>query len=306
MIDLSSSDVSRSTREKAEKWAAQKYVMAGWLTLWDAANLLSRNSYGGIFRTRSEGTRWEITHLYRSLKEDLKGPEFLLEGYEAHRRVRVPEPELWFAGEPADQWVLIYPVIAFRDWHRRTGLGDGRYFEKNAREVEKSQNESGAAKNEAKPSATQKGIETFVNQKPQKADWPYGETISQANKSLDAIEIIEGVTVADIKALLDEKNEGTTFCPRLLAAIRVELELNAMRAQVKAPNNFTFVYRKSEDDCRKELIEKHCKTLKIFNCNDSDALKQSGRRTVTPQDKKPIERVLMHEREAKTGRTKKP
>lgn len=121
----------------------------------------------------------------------------------------------------------------------------------------------------------------------------------------DGTEVVRGITVGQLRGLLDEKNEGTTFCPRLLASIRVELELNAMRAQVKAPNNFTFVYRKSEGDCRKELIEKHCKELRIFNCKDSDAKKRSGNRTVTPLDTNAITRVLAHGRELNDGRKKK-
>lgn len=131
---------------------------------------------------------------------------------------------------------------------------------------------------------------------------PQSHSEQQNEASIENIEVVDGVTVKQLRALLDEKNEGTTFCPRLLAAIRVELELNAMREQVKGANTFTMMHGKSEGKCRKELIEQHCRALKIFNCNDSDAIKQSGRRTVTPQDTKPIERVLMHEREAKIGR----
>lgn len=134
--------------------------------------------------------------------------------------------------------------------------------------------------------------------------------IEETKKAADAtvsdnIEVVRGITVRQLRGLLDEKNEGTTFCPRLLASIRVELELNAMRAQVKAPNNFTFVYRKSEGNCRKELIEKHCKELRIFNCKDSDAKKRSGNRTITPLDTNAITRVLAHGRELNDGRKKK-
>lgn len=118
----------------------------------------------------------------------------------------------------------------------------------------------------------------------------------------DDMTVVKGLTVGQLRGLLDEKNEGSTFCPRLLAAIRVELELNKKRAQVEEPNNFTMLYGKNEKELRKTLIEDQCKKLKIFNCNDSDAQKRSGNRTITPQDVGPIERVLMHEREAKNGR----
>ena len=118
----------------------------------------------------------------------------------------------------------------------------------------------------------------------------------------DGTEVVRGITVGQLRGLLDEKNEGTTFCPRLLAAIRAELELNAMRAQVKKSNTFTMTHGKNEKACLKRLIEQQCRELRIFNCNDSDAQKRSGKRTITSQDTAPIERVLKHEREAKNGR----
>lgn len=118
----------------------------------------------------------------------------------------------------------------------------------------------------------------------------------------DGIEVVSGVTLGQLRGLLDEKNEGTTFCPRLLAAIRAELELNAMRVQVKEPNTFTMTHGKDEKACLKRLIEQQCRELRIFNCNDSDVQKRSGNRTITSQDTAPIERILRHEREAKNGR----
>lgn len=144
-------------------------------------------------------------------------------------------------------------------------------------------------------------IEAVADKRESKAD-ELSKNDCEKQSDFENIEVVEGVTVKQLRKLLDEKNEGTTFCPRLLAAIRVELELNAMREQVKAPNTFTMVHGKSEKDCLRELIEQHCNELEIFNCNDSDAIKRSGRRTVTPQDSRPIARVLMREREAKIGR----
>lgn len=133
MIDLSSANVWPSTRDKAGKWATTEYVRQGGLTLWDAANLLSYYSYGGVFSTCSKATKAEVVGLYETLRQSVKGYERLFEGYPPLLRSHVLERDLSGIVESGD-WVLdVYPVIAFRDWHRRTGIGDGRYFESNAK-----------------------------------------------------------------------------------------------------------------------------------------------------------------------------
>lgn len=120
--------------------------------------------------------------------------------------------------------------------------------------------------------------------------------------------IVEGITAGMLRSLLDEKNEGRTFRPRLLAAIRAGLDLDAKKSEIKPGSNFSLTYSESEDECRKRLIIENCRSLGIFNCNDSEAAKRdkSGKkRKVSSLDLNPLSRVLDLRRELGNGRPKK-
>ena len=58
------------------------------------------------------------------------------------------------------------------------------------------------------------------------------EVAAEPKADPDSIEIVAGVTVGDMRALLDGRNEGKTFCPVLLAAVRAAKAANAFRAGV--------------------------------------------------------------------------
>ena len=131
MIDLSSSEVWLSTRQKAGNWAAQEYVRKGGLTLWDAANLLSPYGFGGIYKTCSRSTQIEICGFYEALRQSVKGPERLFEGYAPLNVKPVREPDLALTPAESGPLLDVYPVVAFQSWYRRTRIGDGRYFEIN-------------------------------------------------------------------------------------------------------------------------------------------------------------------------------
>lgn len=136
---------------------------------------------------------------------------------------------------------------------------------------------------------------------------PSGKADGTAFAPDDAL-IVEGITAGMLRSLLDEKNEGKTFRPRLLAAIRAGLDLDAKRSEIKPGSNFSLTYSESENECRKRLIIENCRSLGIFNCNDSEAAKRdkSGKkRTVSKLDSDPLSRVLDPRRELGNGRPKK-
>ena len=128
------------------------------------------------------------------------------------------------------------------------------------------------------------------------------EVAAEPKADPDSIEIVAGVTVGDMRALLDGRNEGKTFCPRLLAAVRVELELNKLRALVPEKGSFSITHGFTEED----VIRRQCHSLGIFNPKDSDSMKKKGERTVSRTDKEAIDRILNKKREVADGRPKKP
>lgn len=116
MLDLSGPDVWDSTRAKAGEWAQRPYVVAGYLPLFDAACMMAGEGYGGIFESRSQATKNEIRGIHEALKNSIEGGR--LEGY-CSKPQRVN-----------GSYLDAYPLIAYRNWVERTGVGDGRYFAK--------------------------------------------------------------------------------------------------------------------------------------------------------------------------------
>lgn len=127
MLDLSGPDVRPITRAKAGKWAQQPYVVAGYLSLFDAACMMAGEGYGGIFYDCSQATRDEIFGFLEALNISVEEGGGTLEGYPPVQRY-VADSLAGGAGRHQD----VYPLIAFRNWVERTGHGDGRYFAKAA------------------------------------------------------------------------------------------------------------------------------------------------------------------------------
>lgn len=126
MLDLGSPDVWPSTREKAASWEKVSYVRNGFLTLWDAANLMDPEGYGGIYETCSKAVQQRITGLYVTLKQSLQGSYPCFLGYApAAYRVMV-ETSLGVEELP------LFPGRVFLEWveqHKLEGI-DGRFFER--------------------------------------------------------------------------------------------------------------------------------------------------------------------------------
>ena len=126
MLDLGSPDVWPNTREKAASWEKESYVRKGFLTLWDAANLMDPEGYGGIYETCSKAVQQRITGLYVTLKQSLHGSYPCFLGYApAAYRVTV-ETSLGVEELP------LFPGRVFLEWfelHKLEGI-DGRFFER--------------------------------------------------------------------------------------------------------------------------------------------------------------------------------
>lgn len=83
--------------------------------------------------------------------------------------------------------------------------------------------------------------------------------------SSDDIVVVNGVTVKQLRGLLDEKNEGKTFCPVLLAGVRTALEVADKR------NTIGFDWSiNAENSFAKRIAKKRCVELEIFTA-DSNA-----------------------------------
>ena len=77
-----------------------------------------------------------------------------------------------------------------------------------------------------------------------------GETLAPEDMS-----VVDGICVAQLRMLLDEKNEGTTFCPVLLAGVRTALLVGNKRKEMGSNWNSSaekrFASRIAEEQCRK-------------------------------------------------------
>lgn len=116
MLDLDGPYVWPSTRQKIGKWAKQPAIQEGYLPIHDAACLMAEEGYAGIWESLSRNTQAEISGLEESLVQSLDSAG-RLEGYSAEER------------QVNGRKFETYPLAAYRDWVRRTGYGDGRYFE---------------------------------------------------------------------------------------------------------------------------------------------------------------------------------
>lgn len=213
MLDLGSPDVWPSTREKAASWEKESYVRDGSLTLWDAANLLDPEGYGGIFDTCSKAVQKRITGLYITLMQSLEGslPTFL--GYApAFARVRT-KTDLGF------EYLPVFPGVAFRKWfeqNRQEGL-DGRYFE---RYPEVCQIEEGEPQNSENPFWNYEGPLKMDTNSP--TYWAFSRS-----KTMTVAEFVCFYCGISLDGLYDETDEYSRFLVPLLNEIQkrvVELE----------------------------------------------------------------------------------
>ncbi len=109
----------------------------------------------------------------------------------------------------------------------------------------------------------------------------------------DSLEIVQGVTVGELRALLDEEREGDSFRPVLLATIRAAIEIDRMRAQVPPNGSFTVTHGRKPDEVIKEKLSE----LECWNPN-------ARQNRVSDADMKCVTRMLRLTYMAKNGRTK--
>lgn len=109
----------------------------------------------------------------------------------------------------------------------------------------------------------------------------------------DSYEVVPGVTVGELRSLLDEECEGVSFRPVLLATIRAAIEIDRMLAQVPKNGSFTVTHGRKPD----EVIEEKLSELECWNPNEQQDL-------VSDADLKCLTRTLRLTRMAKNGRQK--
>lgn len=88
---------------------------------------------------------------------------------------------------------------------------------------------------------------------------------SEPKADPDSIEIVAGVTVGDMRALLDERNEGKTFCPVLLAAVRVAKVANVFRVETDE-YGFKRKGKRLKNDIETE-VRRQLKAMRIYTAN---------------------------------------
>lgn len=109
----------------------------------------------------------------------------------------------------------------------------------------------------------------------------------------DSYEVVPGVTVGELRALLDEEREGTSFRPVLLVAIRAAIEIDRMRAQVPPNGSFTVTHGCKPDEVIKEKLSES-------GCWDPTV----HQKRVNGADLRCVTRMLRLTYMAKNGRTK--
>ena len=87
----------------------------------------------------------------------------------------------------------------------------------------------------------------------------------------DAFEVVPGITLGDLKALLDERHKGETFRPLLLAAVKSAIELDRLGSEVPEGKSFTIFHGKK----REEFIKEQLEALNCFNPNRKDKVVSS-------------------------------
>lgn len=109
----------------------------------------------------------------------------------------------------------------------------------------------------------------------------------------DSYEVVPGITIGELRALLDEEFKGTRFRPLLLATIRAAIEIDRMRAQVPQNGSFTMTHGCKAD----EVLEKK---LSELGCWDPTVHQER----VNGADMRCVTRMLRLTHMAKNGRTK--
>ena len=113
------------------------------------------------------------------------------------------------------------------------------------------------------------------------------------------LEIVPGVTVADLRAMLD--SSSPMYCPRLLAAILTKIEI--MPREEKDSKGFTELPVTKESKYKKTVAEesvKHLTSVGVFSCND-------GSKNPAPakEDSLNVCRILWRTLDGQNGHPKK-
>lgn len=95
----------------------------------------------------------------------------------------------------------------------------------------------------------------------------------------DDMQVVDGITVEQIRGLLDEKNEGTTFCPVLLAAVRTALEVADRRKKIGPNWSFS-----AESSFAKKIADKRCVELGILTADSSAKGREKDRPSNADKD----------------------
>lgn len=104
---------------------------------------------------------------------------------------------------------------------------------------------------------------------------------SPENQSIvpNDMEVVAGLTVGKLRELLDEKNEGKTFCPVLLAAVRTALEVADRRKKIGPNWSFS-----AESSFAKKIADKRCVELGILTADSSAKGKEKDRPSNADKD----------------------
>lgn len=151
-----------------------------------------------------------------------------------------------FASHPAD---LVFPVEAYAAALQRLGFPLPPEW------------------SHLQPDASGDGFEALTSE----AEEPPEARSETGGEPSDAFEVVPGITLGDLKALLDERHKGETFRPLLLAAVKSAIELNRLESEVPEGKSFTIFHGKS----REEFIREQLEELKCFNPNRKDKVVSS-------------------------------
>lgn len=112
------------------------------------------------------------------------------------------------------------------------------------------------------------------------------------------LEIVPGVTVADIRAMLDK--DSPAYCPRLLAAVMTKIEI--MPREEKDAKGFTELPVTKESQYKKAVAEeslKHLRSVGVFSCTDG-----SKKPDPAKEDILNVCRILWRTRDGQNGHPK--
>lgn len=117
---------------------------------------------------------------------------------------------------------------------------------------------------------------------------------SRAFEPEDGYEVVPGVSLGDLRALLDERNEGSTFRPLLLAAIKSAIGIAKMQEEVPEGSTFLHHYNKGVPTAETEIRRNELAALGCW-----DPLSKAHR--VSKADMDRVEQVLRLARCKKNG-----